>query len=129
PRKLGSSQSNRHRHDRIPHARAARGADEAGADAPVRNVGGGRAAGGIPTLRREQLYRWGGDRHRRRFIGLAAAMIAVGVTLPPFLSPPRPYTVGTRNCLFTQFSSRPSRRKRAAVRAAKARLSRRLSGV
>ena len=43
--------------------------------------------------------------------------------------PPRPYTLGTRNCLFTQFSSRPSRRKRAAVRAAKARLSRTLSGV
>jgi hypothetical protein len=39
------------------------------------------------------------------------------------------HTFGIRNCLLTQFSSRPSRRKRAAVRAAKARLSRMLSGV
>jgi 3alpha(or 20beta)-hydroxysteroid dehydrogenase len=36
-----------------------------------RNAGGGCAAGGIPALRREQLHHRGGDRHRRRFIGLA----------------------------------------------------------
>src|ERR687890_52637 len=33
--------------------------------------GGGCAAGGIPALRREQLYHRGGDRHRRRCIRLA----------------------------------------------------------
>src|ERR1017187_7386771 len=43
---------------------------------------------------------------------------------PLFLPLPQPFT--TRNCLLTQFSNRPSRRKRAAVRAAKARLSRML---
>ena len=48
---LGSSRSNRYRHDRVPYARAARGADEAGADAPLRNAGGGCTAGGIPALR------------------------------------------------------------------------------
>ena len=37
PGELGSSRSNRHRHDRVPHARTARGADEAGADAPPRD--------------------------------------------------------------------------------------------
>src|SRR6202030_735073 len=36
-----------------------------------RDTGGGCAAGGIPALRREQLHHRGGDRHRRRFIGLA----------------------------------------------------------
>ena len=41
---LGSSWSNRHRHDRVPHTGAARGADEAGADAPPRDAGGGCAA-------------------------------------------------------------------------------------
>ncbi len=46
PSELGSSWSNRHRHDRVPHSRAARGADEAGADAPTRDAGGGCAAGG-----------------------------------------------------------------------------------
>ena len=65
------TKGNRHRHDRVPHARAARGADEAGADAPLRNAGGGCAAGGIPALRREQLHHRGRDRHRRRFSGLA----------------------------------------------------------
>src|SRR3954462_1314360 len=50
---------------------ATRGADEAGADAPPRNAGGGCAAGGIPALRREQLHHRGGDRHRRRCIRLA----------------------------------------------------------
>jgi hypothetical protein len=44
---------------------------------------------------------------------------------PPL--PPQPFA--TKNCLLTQFSNRPSRRKRAAVRAAKARLPRRLSGA
>src|SRR5437764_784741 len=78
PGELGSSRSNRHRHDRVPYARAARRADAAGADAPLRNAGGGCAAGGIPALRREQLHHRGGDRHRRRFIGLAlrARMLA-----------------------------------------------------
>src|SRR5205085_3377441 len=71
PGELGSSRSNRYRHDRVPHARAARGAGEAGADAPLRNAGGGCTAGGIPALRREQLHHRGGDRHRRRFICLA----------------------------------------------------------
>jgi NADP-dependent 3-hydroxy acid dehydrogenase YdfG len=32
---LGPSRSNRYRHDRVPHARATRRADEAGADAPA----------------------------------------------------------------------------------------------
>src|SRR5213080_4343918 len=71
PGELGPSRSNRYRHDRVPHARAARGADEAGADAPLRNAGGGCTAGGIPALRREQLHHRRGDRHRRRFIRLA----------------------------------------------------------
>ena len=71
---LGSSWSNRDRHDRVPHARAARGADEAGADAPPRDAGGGRAAGGIPALRREQLHHRRGDRHRRCFIGIAPSV-------------------------------------------------------
>src|SRR6201985_678555 len=70
PGELGSSRSHRHGHDRVPHARAARGADEAGADAPLRNARGGRTAGGVPALRREELHHRGEDRHRRRFIGL-----------------------------------------------------------
>ena len=51
PGELGSSRSNRHRYDRVSHARAARAADEAGADASSRNVRRGCAAGGIPALR------------------------------------------------------------------------------
>ena len=39
------------------------------------------------------------------------------------------YCLAARNCRLTQFSSRPSRRKRAAVREEKPRLSRMLSGV
>src|SRR5467141_3671657 len=96
PGELGSSRSNRYRHDRVPHARAARGADEAGADAPLRNAGGGCTAGGIPALRREQLHHRGGDRHRWRFIRLAPTGWAA-----------------TRNsavCALTGHSGRPSQR-------------------
>ena len=55
--------------------------------------------------------------------------LAVGVGPRPIPMLPLPHAFATRNCLLTQFSSRPSRRKRAAVRAAKPRLSRKLSGV
>ena len=44
---------------------------KAGADASLRDAGGGCTAGGIPALRREQLHHRGGDRHRRRCIRLA----------------------------------------------------------
>ena len=59
----------------------------------------------------------------------AARQPAVRVRLGPIPLLLLPHTFGIRNCLLTQFSSRPSRRKRAAVRAAKPRLSRKLSGV
>src|SRR5438132_7709324 len=52
----GSSRSNRYRHDRVPPARAARGAAEAGADAPLRRAGDRSRAGGISALRQEQQH-------------------------------------------------------------------------
>ena len=56
-----------------------------------------------------------------------AGALTIGTS--PLSVAPRLHPFASRNCLFTQFSSRPSRRKRAAVRAANARLSRMLSGV
>ena len=68
---LGSSWSNRHRHDRVPHAEQR---EERMKQVPMHRHGTPEEvapAGGIPALRREQLHHRRGDRHRRCFIGIA----------------------------------------------------------
>ena len=84
-------------------------------DAPPRDAGGGRAAGGISTLGREQLHHRRGDRHRRCVIGIGSGG---GLSLfwrAPVTGCSRKGLMTSRNCYWVTGSPNPAELKQPVM--------------